>query len=146
MYAVCTRSDGNVANTRAEMIKGLRPGVESMANVQQECAIKPSTEQISCATEKCPIMGLFMGALICGFGTTQDACNNFGNTCNWDGGKCSVNVKPVFDKLVPRGCPLRPFLGGSLQLVIIQKHRSNRNAVGRQPRARAPPLVHSVRL
>ena len=101
---------GEDANT--EMMKKLCPGVESMDQLQKECETKPTNEQISCATEKCPIMGMFIGAALCGFGITQDACTTFGDKCNWDGVSrvCVFNSGPVFDKLVPRSCPMRPSL------------------------------------
>ena len=97
------------ANNEDAMTK-LCPDVESAEQLQKECATKPLTEKVSCATEKCPIVALFMGAMLCGKVTTQDACTTLGNTCKWDDGKCSINVAPVFDKMIPEGCPLRSTL------------------------------------
>ena len=93
------------------MIKSFCPGVESTVDLQTACATRPSTEQLSCSVEKCPVMGLFMGAMLCAGGQTQDACTTLGDTCTWNGA-CTANTEALLDKIVPKDCPLRSTLGG----------------------------------
>ena len=128
--ALKRQSGGGGTDTMDAMIKSTCPNVGSTANLQQQCATKTSAEQIfSCFTEKCPIMGLLMGAGLCAGVSTQQACTALGDTCTY-AGSCSVDTEGLLDKIIPKGCPLRAMFGGADNTVQIAKTCSEASTEG----------------